>query len=207
MPTPKHSAVYARVSTRGQDVASQLADLKRWVEQDAAGAPVVWYRDKASGKTMDRPGWNRLAVAVEAGAVSRVVVWRLDRLGRTAKGLTALFDEWSRRKVNLISLREGIDLATPSGRMVANVLASMAQFETEVRGERVAAGLDAARSKGVKLGRPRSAGAGTAIKVTADHRRQVHRLVGEGMKKAAVARLLNLSRDTVYGILKSGPST
>ncbi len=116
----KHNALYLRVSSKVQDTASQEPDLKRWAA--AADEPVVWYRDKFTGKSMDRPGWNKLEAADRAGKVSRIVVWRLDRLGRTAKGLTALFDDLVNRKVNLVSLRDGLDLSTPAGRLMANVL-------------------------------------------------------------------------------------
>ena len=75
---------------------------------------------------MDRPGLNRLLADVSAGKVARVVVWRLDRLGRTAKGLTALFEDLAARKVNLVSLKDGLDLKTAAGRLMANVLASVA---------------------------------------------------------------------------------
>jgi hypothetical protein len=77
---------------------------------------------------------NKLLADVAAGKVSKIVVWRLDRLGRTAKGLTALFEELVARKVTLISLKDGIDLLTPAGRLMANVLASVAAYETEIRG-------------------------------------------------------------------------
>jgi DNA invertase Pin-like site-specific DNA recombinase len=69
---------------------------------------VKWYSDRFTGKTMDRPGWNRLMKHVQEGNVSAIVCWRLDRLGRTAKGLTALFHELYERKVNLVSLKDGI---------------------------------------------------------------------------------------------------
>ena len=107
----KHDALYLRVSGRGQDTASQEPDLKRWA--DSQDGPVVWYRDKFTGKTMDRPGWNKLAKDIEAGKVRKLACWRLDRLGRTAKGLTALFEELVTRKVNLVSLKDGLDLSTP----------------------------------------------------------------------------------------------
>jgi DNA invertase Pin-like site-specific DNA recombinase len=85
----RHVAVYLRVSSKKQDHRSQEPDLKRWAE--AQGKSVKWYRDKATGRTMDRPAWNRLEAAIRAGEVSAVVVWRLDRLGRTCSGLTRLF--------------------------------------------------------------------------------------------------------------------
>ena len=87
----KHIAIYLRVSTRAQDTKSQEPDLERYAESQAAR--VVFYRDKHTGKTMNRPGWDKLTHAMARGEVESIVCWRLDRLGRTAKGLTALFDE------------------------------------------------------------------------------------------------------------------
>ena len=198
----KHIAVYARVSSRSQDTASQEPDLKRW----AAGrdAEVKWYRDQFTGKTMDRPGWNKLMKAVQDGTVSAVVVWRLDRLGRTAKGLTELFEDLRDRKVNLVSLRDGLDLATPAGRLMANVLASVAQYETEIRAERIIAGQAVARTKGVRFGRPE--GTGKPIKVTPEQEETVRRLKAEGKKIAAIARAVGLSRPTIYSILNRAAS-
>jgi DNA invertase Pin-like site-specific DNA recombinase len=147
----RHTALYLRVSTAGQDLASQEPDLASWCKVQPG--PVRWYTDKATGTTMSRPGWESLWGVLEVGLVERVVVWRLDRLGRTASGLTALFDELRQRGIDLVSLRDGFDLDTASGRLMANVLASVAQFETEVRGERQAAGIAAAKARGVFLGR------------------------------------------------------
>ena len=108
-----------------------------------------WYRDTYTGTSMDRPGFRQLMRDIESGRVETLVVWRLDRLGRTAKGLTSLFEDQIRCKVNLISLKDGLDLVTPAGRLMANVLAGVAAYETEVRAERIMAGQSAARDRGV----------------------------------------------------------
>jgi DNA invertase Pin-like site-specific DNA recombinase len=144
----QHVAIYIRVSSKKQDTRSQEPDLRTWEAAYANGTPVVWYRDKATGKTMDRLGWKRLEAAIDAGHVQRVVVWRLDRLGRTASGLTTLFDKLIRLGVGLASLKDGIDLSTPAGRLIAGVLASVAAYENEVRYERITAGQAAARAAG-----------------------------------------------------------
>lgn len=196
----KHVAVYIRVSSKQQDTASQEPDLKRWAELNAAGEEVVTYRDKFTGKSMDRPGWNKLMDAMRAGKLSRVVCWRLDRLGRTAKGLTALFAELAERKVNLVSLRDGVDLSTPAGRMLANVLASVAQFETEVRAERVLAGQAAARERGVTWGGSEK---GRRLRVTDEQVEQIRRMSQEKVKIAAIARATGLSRPTIYAYLNA----
>jgi len=96
----KHIAVYLRVSSRNQDTRSQEPDLKRWAE--VQGQPVKWYRDKFTGTTMDRPAWKKLEADLRAGRVAQIAVWRLDRLGRTARGLTALFDELQCRQIGLV---------------------------------------------------------------------------------------------------------
>jgi DNA invertase Pin-like site-specific DNA recombinase len=128
---PQEIAIYLRVSGKSQDTASQEKDLQRWAA--AQEEPVSWYRDTFTGTTMCRPGWIQLEKRIRAGEISTIVCWRADRLGRTAPGLTTLFADLIERKVNLVSLQDGIDLLTPAGRLLANVLASVAQFETEVR--------------------------------------------------------------------------
>jgi DNA invertase Pin-like site-specific DNA recombinase len=192
----KHTAIYLRVSSKAQDTASQEPDLKR--RQEANGGECVVYRDRFTGKTMERPGWLKLMADVQAGKVCKVVCWRLDRLGRTAKGLTALFEELNERKVNLVSVKDGLDLSTPAGRLMANVLASVAQFETEVRAERVLAGQAAARAAGKVWGGSEK---GRRLKVTDDQVKVIQRMAGEGSKVAAIARATGLTRPTVYAYL------
>ena len=160
------------------------------------------YIDHQTGKTMDRPAFNRLMDDVKTGKVKTIVVWRLDRLGRTAGGLTALFDELKALKVNLISLKDGLDLSTPAGTLMANVLASVAQYETEVRAERIHAGLAVAKANGKRLGRkPTPDGKGPRIKVTTEQEAIVKRLKSEGQGVSAIARTTGLSRPTVYSII------
>ena len=192
----KHIAVYMRVSTLRQDLRSQEADLKAWAKGQRL--PVVWYRDKFSGKTMDRPGWSKLMAAVERGEVASICCWRLDRLGRTAKGLTALFAELQARKVNLVLLKDGIDLSTPAGRVVANILASLAQYETELRGERILAGIAAAKAAGKTWGGRKP---GTRIKLTPEKERTIKLRGKAGETVAAIARAVDLSRPTVSKVL------
>lgn len=195
----KHIAIYARVSTKSQDTKSQEPDLARWEAGNAEGQQVIRYADTATGKTMDRPGWRKLEAAIRAGQVSTVVVWRLDRLGRTAKGLTALFEDLRERKVNLVSLKDGLDLQTPAGRLMANVLASVAQYETEVRADRVLAGQAAARAKGKRWGGSQK---GRLLKVTREQVEAIVRLDEEGRSLSSIARVVSLSRPTIYRVLK-----
>jgi DNA invertase Pin-like site-specific DNA recombinase len=197
----KGTAIYVRVSGAAQDTRSQEPDLRRWAEGREG---VAWYRDKFTGRTMERPGFAKLLADVEAGRVGTVAVWRLDRLGRTAKGLTALFEDLRARGVNLVSLRDGLDLSTPAGRLMANVLASVAAYETEIRAERIIAGQAVARANGVRFGRP--AGTGKRVKVTAEQEAAIGRLRSEGAAVAAIARATGLSRPTVYDVLRRSPA-
>lgn len=194
----QHIAIYARVSTRKQDTRSQEPDLKRWLDAYTDAVETKWYRDKATGKTMDRPGWKRLEADIDAGKVSAVLVWRLDRLGRTASGLTALFEKLARLKVNLISVKDGIDLSTAAGRLVSNILASVSVYENEVRSERIVAGQEVARAEGKRWGGSQK---GRRLKVTREQIATIQRLHRDGESKAAIARATGLSRPTVYSVL------
>jgi DNA invertase Pin-like site-specific DNA recombinase len=194
----KHIAIYMRVSSSQQETKSQEPDLARWVASQAPETAVLRYSDKQSGTTMDRPGWKKLEADIRLGRVSQVVVWRLDRLGRTASGLTALFDDLQQRKVNLVSLKDGLDLSTPAGRLMANVLASVAQYENEVRGERVRAGQAVARTNGVRWGGSKP---GVPRKVTPEKAMTIRHLKEQGTPISRIAAAVGLSRPTVYEVL------
>ena len=200
MSEQRQIALYVRVSSKKQDTKSQRPDLERWEQAFADGQPVKWHTDKATGKTMSRPGWERLEADIDSGRISTLVVWRLDRLGRTAAGLTALFEKLNARKVNLISIKDGIDLLTPAGRLMANVLASVAAYETEVRGERVAAGQAVARAAGKRWGGSRK---GRQLSVTDEKIAVVRQMAEDGKPKTVIARTVGLDRSTVYKILKN----
>src|SRR4051812_24267009 len=142
--------IYLRVSSSTQDTRSQEPDLQTWAK--AQPDEVVWYRDRFTGTVMERPGLDRLLADARSGKINRVCVWRLDRLGRTAKGLLTLLDEFQTLGVGFVSLREGFDLSTPAGRLMAGVLASVAAYETEVRKERQLARIAKAKADGKKWG-------------------------------------------------------
>jgi DNA invertase Pin-like site-specific DNA recombinase len=193
----KHTAIYLRVSSKQQDHASQMPDLDRWVA--AHDGASQWYKDKFTGKTMDRPGMEKLLDDLRAGKVERIVVWRLDRLGRTTRGLCQLFDELTERKVDLVSLKDGFSLASPAGRLHARILASVAEYETEVRAERVAAGQAVARRKGKKWGGSKP---GWRWKVTDDQVVAIREMKAAGKKISAIAKVTGLSRPTIYRVLE-----
>src|SRR5262245_28385223 len=135
-------AIYLRCSTDAQSTRSQEADLRSWAsQQEATGGTVRFYREKASGTNFNRPEWQRLYGDIQTGRIKKLVVWRLDRLGRLAHETIRLLDELEQKGVGFLSIRDGFDPSTPAGRLTRNVLASVAQFETEVRRERQIAGI------------------------------------------------------------------
>jgi DNA invertase Pin-like site-specific DNA recombinase len=146
---------------------------------------------------MARPGWNKLEEARLRREVSAMVVWRLDRLGRTASGLTKLFEELSNEGVNLISLKDSLDLSTPAGRLMANVLASVAQYETEVRGKRVRAGIARAKANGKRWGGSRK---GRTTAVARAKRDAALEMARSGKSVSEISRALGRSRQWVYGL-------
>jgi len=192
----KHVAIYVRVSTGSQTFASQEGDLKEWAENQQD--KVVWYRDKATGTNMDRPGMDKMMADVRSGKVKTVICWRLDRLGRTASGLVSLFEELNKRKIKLISIQESVDFSTIPGQLIASVLASVAAFETEVRKERQTAGIAAAKAAGKKWGGSKK---GRRLKLTDEHIKIAKDMHFLGKKIAVIARTLGLCRPTIYRIL------
>jgi DNA invertase Pin-like site-specific DNA recombinase len=143
---------------------------------------------------MARPGWEKLWADVLAG--NRIVVWRLDRLGRTVSGLSKLFEELIDRKVPLVSLKDSLDLGTAAGRLMAHVLASVAANETEVRQERQLAGIAAAKEAGKQWGRHPD---------QADHGKEeaAKKMADDGEPIAEIARVLDVTRQTVYRALRN----
>lgn len=190
----KTTAVYLRVSgSNGQKFDSQCEDLERWVEANKPKR-VRAYKDEFTGTTMSRPGMQKLMDDLHKGEVEAIVCWRLDRLGRTAAGLTKLFDDLRQHKCNLISLKDNLDLSTPAGRLNANIIASVAAYETEVRAERVKAGQEAARAKGKSWGGSKK---GVRKGKVASVKKHILMLHQNGISKTQIAKSLNVSVPTV----------
>lgn len=195
----KITAVYLRVSTDAQSTKSQEPDVAAWLN-GIGDVRVERFVDHVTGKNLDRKAWTKLWAKVETGEVDRIVIWRLDRLGRSTSKICSLFDDLNARGVTLVSLREGFDLRTPAGKLVASVLASVAQYETEVRLERVHAGIAAAKAAGKKWGGSKK-GTHHADGVTREQIDQVLALDAAGEPRAAIARATGLARATVYRLL------
>lgn len=137
---------YARVSTRDQSLDMQVEALQN------SGCEKI-YQEKISGSTKDRPELAKLLEHLREG--DTLIVWRLDRLGRSLKNIIDLVLDLSQKKVNIKGLTDGVDTGTTNGRLFLNFMASFAEYERELIKERTKAGLSAARTKGRMGGRPK----------------------------------------------------
>lgn len=180
---------YARVSTKDQNLALQVDALKK------ANCDRV-YEEVVSGAKADRPVLNDVLANLRAGDV--LVIWKLDRLGRSLKNLVHLANDLLERKVGLISLNDPIDTTTPQGRLVFNIFASLAEFERDLIRERTQAGLDAARARGRKGGRP--SGLSKQAQTTA---MAAETLYKEGkLSIREICDQLHISKPTLYSYLR-----
>lgn len=173
---------YARISTDDQNLALQDDALA------AAGCEKV-FRDRASGAKAERPGLGAALESLRAG--DTLVVWRLDRLGRSLKDLIARAEEFEARGVGLRSLQEAIDTTSSGGRLVFHIFGALAEFERRLVQERTRAGLDAARARGRKGGRPKQLDA-------AKRRHAVELYRSKRYTVNEVCRLMGVSRQTLY---------
>lgn len=135
---------YIRISGDKQTTALQEDAMKREKCERV-------YTDKMSGKRFDRPEFQKMLEIARAGDI--IVVWRLDRLGRSLKDLIEVVSELEARSIELRSLKENIDTSTPTGKLMFHLMAALAEFERDIIRERTQAGLDAARARGKKGGR------------------------------------------------------
>jgi DNA invertase Pin-like site-specific DNA recombinase len=176
---------YARVSTRDQKLELQLDDLKSY------GCEIV-FKEKVSGKNKSRPQLEKMIDQLRSGDV--VVVWKLDRLGRSLRDLIDLVSAFRKKGVEFVSLKDGIDTGTATGRFTFNIFASLAEFERELIRERTMAGLEVARSRGRKGGRPPG-----LSKEALDTARTVKILYDSGERTVKeIAEGLEISRATCY---------
>lgn len=183
--------LYARVSTHDQkSLPQQLRALRKYA-RDRGWAVAREVQDVGSGAE-ERPRRRELIAAARRRELDCVLVWKLDRWGRSLKDLVASLEELAELGVGFVSLAEALDLATSTGRAMVGMIAVFARFERDLIRERVRAGIAEARRKGVVIGRPRTSDA---------HADRVRRLYRKVQSKSEVARRLGLPRTTVRRIL------
>lgn len=182
-------ACYLRVSTTDQKSDSQRRDITRWLKGNGHNlSRVRWYVDQESGATLDRTEFGKLQKAIFDGEVRTVVVWRLDRLSRTLLDGMNLVAGWCKKGVRIVSVTQQIDLSGTMGQIIATVLFGFAQIELESIRERRAAGIAAARERGVYRGRAKG-----TTKAKPERARQLRK---KGLQVAEVATALGVSKRT-----------
>jgi len=189
--TPCRVGLYARVSTHDQQTLPLQSRAMREYAARRGWSIVVQVKEVASGASQ-RDLREKVLDAARRREIDVVVVWRLDRWGRSVADLAATLQELSHLGVGFVSLTEALDLTTPIGRAMAGLLAVFAEFEREILRERVRAGLAHARQNGKRLGRPQTAS------LQAGDVRKLHRA---GVSKAEIARRLQIGRTSVRRIL------
>lgn len=190
------TAVYLRISTGkgAQKTDSQEYEIKRYCS--ARGwKDLELYTDKMSGGKVSRPELDRMVQDMRAGKVARVVVYKLDRCGRSLTHLCILIDEMNQLGVPLICVSQGIDTSenNPCAKFQLDVLKAVCEFERNLIRERVNSGLAAARAKGVRLGRPSTLG---------ERRYEVLKLREQGKGIREISRELKMPASSVFKVLK-----
>ena len=180
---------YARVSTNGQEIALQLDALR------AAGCDRI-FEDQASGAKADRPGLIEALAYAREGDV--LVIWKLDRLGRSLPNLIETVSQLEKRGVGLLSLTESIDTTTPGGRLIFHVFGALGQFERDLIRERTRAGLSAAAARGRRGDRKPV--------VTADKLERAKALLAKGLTVREAATRLKIGKTALYEALNPEPA-
>jgi len=147
-------AIYARVSSDDQTTETQLIPLREYCQRMGFKEVMEYIDDGFSGKDTKRPNFEALLSDIRQGKISKVICYKLDRIGRSLKHLINLFEEFNNRNVSFVSLSQNIDTATPEGKMFLRMLMVLAEYERELIVSRTMAGLSRARKQGKRLGRP-----------------------------------------------------
>jgi DNA invertase Pin-like site-specific DNA recombinase len=183
--------LYARVSTHDQKTLPlQIRSMREYAVK-RGWEIAVQIKEVGSG-AVERELREKLMAAARRREIDVVLVWRLDRWGRSLADLVVTLKELSELGVGFVSLTEALDLTTPTGRAMAGLLSVFAEFEHEILRERIRAGIAEARLKGTHLGRPVTVGKKAA---------QIRKLHHVGISKAEIARRLEISRTSVRRIL------
>jgi DNA invertase Pin-like site-specific DNA recombinase len=189
-------AVYTRVSSYSQKSTSQKADIRRWLTAHGHDLDTVqWFEDRETGATMQRPGLIALKEAIFVGRVKTVVVWKLDRLARSMREGINILTAWCESGVRVVSVTQQIDLSGTVGHLVAGVLFAIAEIELQYTRERQAAGIAAAKKRGVYKGREKDA--------TKARPHRAKELKNQGLSALEIARAMNISERTVRRYLSA----
>jgi DNA invertase Pin-like site-specific DNA recombinase len=183
------AAIYARVSTADQHASNQVQELRRYCEARGWAVVAEHVDNGVSGAAESRPALDTLRTGAKRRQFDAVVIWSLDRLGRNLKHLITLLDEFHAVGVSFISLKEGLDWTTPAGRLQAQLLGMISEFERARIAERVKLGMARARAEGTHVGRPAA-----AAMTDADLRQVAHLSVRQAAATLGVSKSLIANR-------------
>jgi len=183
-------AIYARISTKEQSPDSQLFALRDYSKARKWDVFKEYVDIGISGAKQMRPALNQMMEDARKRRFDCVLVFKLDRLGRSLSHLVHSLEEFQNLGIHFISYQENIDLSQSTGKLMFHLLSAMAEFERDLIRERVNAGIKAARAKGKKFGRPRSI-----------NRAHVRALRQEGMSLRAIAKKMKISQAGVYKVV------
>jgi DNA invertase Pin-like site-specific DNA recombinase len=192
-------AAYTRVSSGSQDTAMQLADIRRLAEL-RGWEIVVTVDEKASGAKL-RPARQKLIADAKVGAFDAVLVWKLDRWGRSTLDVLGTVTELDAAGVAFVSMHDQIDMTTAQGRLMVQLLAAFSEFERAQIRERVMAGLRHAKRSGTRSGKPIGRPATSAQRAP-----RVHALVAQGVPLPEIARRLEMPYSSVHRLAASAPA-
>ena len=188
-------AAYCRVSTVRQKTDSQINEIKKWFKANGYDeSQIEWYVDHETGKTLNRPEFQRLQRDIFSGKVKTVVVWKLDRLSRRLKDGVVLLADWCERGLRIVVVTQQIELNGAVGRMIAAVMLGLAEIELEYRQQRQTAGIEVAKKKGVYRGRQQGTTKGSPARAK--------ELRSRGLRVAEIAQAMGTSTRTVLRYLR-----
>lgn len=195
-PNPRRVAIYARVSTANQTVENQLQDLRAVAERNSWHVIAELSDSGISGtKGRDqRPAFDELLKRATRREFDLIMVWAIDRLGRSIQHLVSFMNDIQSLNVDLYVHQQAIDTTTPTGRMTFSIFSALGEYERELMRERIMAGQRRARSQGVKIGRP--------SKMNDAVRTSVRLLRGNGMAIREISKRLEIGVGTVYSALE-----
>ncbi len=191
----KINAAYIRVSTENQSPESQLQAIRQFLQLKGITDYKIYQDIGESGSKESRPSFNELLNDIKQGKVETLVIYKLDRLFRSLSHLLSYLKLFSEYQVKFSSVQESIDLTTPQGVLMAQLLGAFAEFERSLIIERTKAGLRATKVNGQKLGAP--------IKITLETRTKVLELRTQGFSYNEIAKQCNISNSMAHQIVKS----
>ena len=189
-------AIYARVSTREQSCAAQVDQLVQLAQSKGWTSIRIFEDEGISGVRDNRPALDQLRGFMRKREFTVLLATKMDRLGRSVQGIRALWDEAELYGVRVICADQGFDSSTPAGRLIRDVLASIAEFERELILERTRAGTQRARNLGKRFGRPPT--------VSPKVRTEIALRAGKGEPPREIAQTLGLKESTVRTIIRRG---